>query len=273
MANPSTLLTLPRELRGQIYSYVFPRLGLEELADGTFHFCSEETTRDLYRLLHVNRLIRTEAHQDSAEQTNTLLRSHPFGSERTTWVPYNPTIAPVFFRNIQIFLFNGDLDLPTYTHLMPELKTMVEARLTFRVAQSRSVPMKTSIITDAKRQYLMPGGYMYNRSCVHQLFGNGAQTTRTWKIWVRLGYLAFTEGSTPSLPGTTHEWERCAADMEWLEEIWVCLDDEKLVSRHHTGDELRRNGAGPWIHKFHDFWYDTLVRDIESAEDNHYDRL
>ena len=259
MANPRSLLGLPPEIRTQIYTYVFLRLGLDELEDGTFHFSSEPTTFDLYSLLHVNRLVRTEALQVAPEQTNTLLRIRGFGSERSTGVPYNPRVAPIYFRNIQIFLFNGGLDLPTYTHLMPRLRTMVEARLTLRLAQSRSVPTSTGITADAKSQYLSPGGYMYNQSCVRHLFSNGAQTTRTWKIWVRLGYLAFTEESTASMPGIKQEWEKCSVDMEWLEEIWVCLDDERLVSRHHTGDELRRNGAGPWLHKFQDFWYDTLV--------------
>lgn len=249
---------LPHEVRREIYTYVFPRLGLGELKDGRSRFIAEPTNRDRYRLLHVNRMIRDEVHQVTPKQTNTLLRRYPFGNQHTKGVVYNLTIAPAFLRNIQIFLFNGEHDLPTYIDRMPRLKTMVELRLTFRIARNRSLPTKAAIIADARGQYLNPGGHMYNQSCVRRVFSNGTQVTRTWKIWVRLGYLAFTEGSRARFPGTKQEWENRTADMEWLEEIWVCLDDNRIVSRHHTGDELRRKGAGPWIHKFHDFWYGTL---------------
>lgn len=140
---------------------------------------------------------------------------------------------------------------PPRTQLFPRLQTIVDPRVTLSFAESGMVPLRSNIVRYLRDQYLHPNGDLHNQGSVPPFFNGFNHPAERARIWVTIEFLSFEEGKINRLPETPQEWETHAGDMEWLEEIWLCLDDNRLISRHYTAEELEINRApGLWQNDF-----------------------
>ena len=120
--------------------------------------------------------------------------------------------------------------------------------------QSQAVPTKSAIVAEFTRCYLNPYGSRYYNGWVTRFF-NDDRPGNWGRLWVRTAYLALSPGTLAGVPVLDQEWHNRLGDMDWYQEVWVCLNDGRTVARNHTGEGIRRIGTNVlWMNTFQDFW-------------------